>query len=175
MFCQNCGVELADEAKFCPSCGKQVNTAAAQPAAPQPAAAPQAPVAPQPPAAPQAPAAPQVAAAPQVPAAPQQPAAYAQSAPTAATITEPGQIYPMTDTDRTLRLINFILCILSTVALCWTVISLAWMIPMTVHSWKIYKGQKPNTTAFGVCTLIFITMIGGILLLVSKKDNQPAA
>ncbi len=41
---------------------------------------------------------------------------------------------------------------------------------MTVHCWGIYKGTKPNTTAFSVCTLIFVSIIGGVLLLVSKKD-----
>ncbi len=80
--------------------------------------------------------------------------------------------YPMTETDRTLRLINFILCVVTCVTVCWVIIPLAWMIPMTVHSWNIYKGTKPNTVAFGVCTLIFVSLIGGILLLVSKKDNQ---
>lgn len=78
--------------------------------------------------------------------------------------------YVVSSTDATLRLINFILCLISTVALCWAIIPLAWLIPMTVHSWGIYKGKKPNTVAFGVCTLIFANMIGGILLLVSKKD-----
>ena len=73
--------------------------------------------------------------------------------------------------DKTLRLINFIFCIISLVATCWAVIPLAWMIPMTVHSWGIYKGTKPNTTGFGVCTLIFVTLVGGILLLCSKKDK----
>lgn len=67
----------------------------------------------------------------------------------------------MTKQDETLRLINFILCILSCIAICWAVIPLAWAIPMTVHSWGIYKGTKPNTTAFGVCTLIFVNIIGG--------------
>ena len=80
--------------------------------------------------------------------------------------------YPMTETDRTLRLVNFILCVVTCVTVCWAIIPLAWMIPMTVHSWNIYKGTKPNTVAFGVCTLIFVSLIGGILLLVSKKDNQ---
>lgn len=80
--------------------------------------------------------------------------------------------YPMTKQDETLRLINFILCILSCIAICWAVIPLAWAIPMTVHSWGIYKGTKPNTTAFGVCTLIFVNIIGGILLLVSNKDDK---
>lgn len=78
----------------------------------------------------------------------------------------------MTKQDETLRLINFILCILSCIAICWAVIPLAWTIPMTVHSWGIYKGTKPNTTAFGVCTLIFVNTIGGILLLISNKDDK---
>ena len=50
-------------------------------------------------------------------------------------------------------------------------IPLAWMVPMTVITWGIYKGKKRNTTAFGVCTLIFVSLVGGILLLVSKKDD----
>ena len=50
-------------------------------------------------------------------------------------------------------------------------IPLAWMIPMTVHIYKIYKGMKANTIAFGVCTLIFCNLISGILLLCSDKDN----
>lgn len=75
------------------------------------------------------------------------------------------------DSDRGLRLAAFILCILSTVAVCWLIVPLAWMIPMTVHCYGIYKGTKANTTGFGVCTLIFVSLIGGILLLVSKKDR----
>ena len=81
------------------------------------------------------------------------------------------KMYEMTDTDRNLRLANFVLCIISTVCACWTIIALAWMIPMTMHSYGIYKGEKPNTVAFGVCTLIFVSLIGGILLLCSNKDE----
>lgn len=81
-----------------------------------------------------------------------------------------GALYPMTETDRTLRLIAFILNVITIVFVCWTIIPLAWMIPMTVRSWGIYKGTKPNTVAFGVCTLLFLDIISGILLLVSKKD-----
>lgn len=72
--------------------------------------------------------------------------------------------------DETLRLIAFIFCIIATVSVGWLVIPLAWMIPMTVVSYGIYKGTKQNTVAFGVCTLIFVSMVSGILLLVSKKD-----
>ena len=51
------------------------------------------------------------------------------------------------------------------------IIPLAWMIPMTVHSWGIYKGTKDNTVCFGVCTLLFVSLVGGILLLCSKKER----
>jgi len=74
------------------------------------------------------------------------------------------------DTDSTLRLIAFILNVVATVGIGWLIVPLAWMIPMTVISWGIYKGTKKNTTAFGVCTLIFVSLASGILLLVSKKD-----
>ena len=88
------------------------------------------------------------------------------------TATVPAYYPPaINDNDRTLRLIAFIFCIISTISVGWVIIPLAWMIPMTVHCWGIYQGTKANTTAFGVCTLIFITLVGGILLLVSMKDR----
>lgn len=83
----------------------------------------------------------------------------------------PTTLYPMTDTDRNLRLVAFIFCILSLVGSCWLIIPLAWMIPMSVISWGIYKGTKANTVAFGVCTLIFCSLVAGILLLCSNKDR----
>ena len=73
--------------------------------------------------------------------------------------------------DATLRLIAFVLNIICTVSVCWLIIPLAWMIPMTIHSYGIWKGTKANTTAFAVCDLIFVSMISGILLLVSTKDE----
>lgn len=83
----------------------------------------------------------------------------------------PAALYPMTDTDRNLRLVAFIFCILSLVGSCWLIIPLAWMIPMSVISWGIYKGSKANTVAFDVCTLIFCSLVAGILLLCSNKDR----
>ncbi len=80
-------------------------------------------------------------------------------------------VYPLSEQDSMLRLINFILCVISTVCVCWAIIPLAWMIPMTVHSWGIYKGTKANSVFFAVCTLIFVNVIGGILLCVSKKEK----
>lgn len=85
-------------------------------------------------------------------------------------IFDPEQIYPMTSQDRTLRLIAFILNILSCIGWCWAIFPLAWMIPMTVMSWNVYRGKRANTVAYGVCTLIFLNLISGILLLISNKD-----
>lgn len=66
----------------------------------------------------------------------------------------------MTNGDRNLRLAAFILNIISMVALGWTLLPLAWMIPMTVMSWGIYKGTRANTVAFGVCNLLFVNTMG---------------
>ncbi|MCI9129435.1 MAG: hypothetical protein HFJ65_03830 [Eggerthellaceae bacterium] len=76
----------------------------------------------------------------------------------------------MSEQDRTLRLIAFIWNIVCTVSCCWLIVPMAWMIPMTVHSYGIYKGTKPNGTAFDVCTLLFVGVISGVLLLCSKKE-----
>lgn len=66
----------------------------------------------------------------------------------------------MTNGDRNLRLAAFILNIISMVALGWTLLPLAWMSPMTVMSWGIYKGTRANTVAFGVCNLLFVNTMG---------------
>ncbi len=152
MFCPHCGKENIDDAQFCVQCGNSLASAA------QPSTSQQ-----------------QTAGTPVPPPAPGQQQQQAYQQPYVSEQPQPvyaqATTYPMTSQDETLRLINFILCILSCIALCWAVIPLAWTIPMTVHSWGIYKGTKPNTTAFGVCTLIFVNVIGGILLLVSNKDK----
>ena len=39
---------------------------------------------------------------------------------------------------------------------------------MTVSVYKAYKGEKYLGTGFKVCTLLFLSFIGGILLLCDK-------
>lgn len=80
--------------------------------------------------------------------------------------------YELSSDDRTLRLIAFIFAIISTVSAGFLILPLCWMIPMTVYCWKLYKGTRANTVAFGVCTLIFLSVVSGILLLVSTKEEQ---
>ena len=76
------------------------------------------------------------------------------------------------DNIATLRLIAFIFNLVVTICAGWTLIPLAWMVPMTVQSWGIYKGTKQNTIAFSVCTLIFVNVVSGVLLLVSGEDKK---
>lgn len=65
----------------------------------------------------------------------------------------------------------FVLNLITTI-LCGTLlIPLIWMIPMTVHSYKIYKGEAEITTGFAICDLIFVDIISGILLLIAQNEN----
>lgn len=183
MYCTSCGAQMSDEAKFCTNCGAALKAASAIESEPEAESLPtttddifasyQPPVAPEPELEPYA--------SPVAPAASQP--TYVQPSYTQPTYAQPAYtqptyqgaaataLYPMTDTDRTLRLISFIFCIVCLIACCWAVIPLAWMIPMTVRAWGIYKGTKPNTVGFDVCMLIFFSLVSGILLLCSNKDR----
>lgn len=161
MNCPSCGSQMPDGAKFCATCGYAMTAT--------------------PEAAPAAQSSGVVLNGQPVPASSQNgqavyavPAGTPQAAPvvnvnvTAPAQTEP-RVYECSDSDKTLYLIAFILNLITTICVGWLILPLAWMIPMTVHTWGIYKGSKPNTTGFGVCTLIFLDFISGILLLVAKK------
>jgi hypothetical protein len=172
MFCPKCGAQLQETDLFCPTCGQKIEASAAA----QAQAAPQPQPAPQPQAAYESQPAPQPQATPQ-PQQQYQPYTAPQPAAPVASQQEfvaraEGAVYDMTSTDQTLRLVAFILNVISCVCVCWAIIPLAWMIPMTVISWGIYKGKKANTVAFGVCNLIFLDLISGILLLCSKKEEK---
>lgn len=82
------------------------------------------------------------------------------------------QIYPMTSSDRTTRLVAFIFALIATCGGAIFILPLAWGIPMTVRTWNIYKGRKPNTLCFDVCSLIFMSLITGVLLLMTTRDEK---
>ncbi len=92
------------------------------------------------------------------------------SAPQQQLLMFPEAIYPMTQKDRDYRMWAFILNIVTTAVFAVGIIPLAWMIPTTVHSWKVYKGTAQSTTLFSVLDLIFTNLISGILLLCT--DNK---
>lgn len=50
---------------------------------------------------------------------------------------------------------------------------LAFGVPMTVHIYRIAKGQASNATAFDVLSIFLVSPISGILLLLSGRDGRP--
>ncbi len=67
-----------------------------------------------------------------------------------------------------MKIAAFIFCLLSTIAYGWLLIPLIWCIPMTIKVYKAYKGEVTLSVGFKVCTLLFVSLIGGILLLCDK-------
>lgn len=50
-------------------------------------------------------------------------------------------------------------------------IALIWQIPMTIYYYKAVINKKKTSTGFKVCTLIFLNLISGILMLCDKDDK----
>ncbi|MBR6050061.1 MAG: zinc-ribbon domain-containing protein [Clostridia bacterium] len=68
-----------------------------------------------------------------------------------------------------LQLAAFILMIISTVSIGWMLIPLAWCIPMTISYYNSIKNGRPVSLGLKVCTLLFVNLISGILMLC---DNE---
>ena len=47
-----------------------------------------------------------------------------------------------------------------------------WSIPMIAHYFKAIKQKKPVGMAFKVCTLMFVSMIAGILMICDSSENR---
>ncbi len=148
--CNNCGTACKDEARFCAGCGYAFTTST-----------------------------PIGYAQPQQTYNQGQPQTRNYSVAFEVPVRTPTQL---SESDKALRLIAFILDLLTMVGCCvvllpipflcvMLILLLAWMIPMTIVTWGIYKGTRRNTVAFGVCTLIFVNPVAGILLLCSQKDE----
>ena len=163
MYCHSCGAEIPSNIKYCIHCGVKIEKPATAPSntAQSTSTADQ----PQPQSQPYS--------ASQVSYTPAQP--YVQ--PSAMTTPAMPQSQPADgciysrDKSGGLLLAALVFNVISCIIFAFSIIGLAWAIPMTVHSYGIWKGKKPNTTAFGICTLLFLSFIGGILMLVAEKDQ----
>lgn len=61
--------------------------------------------------------------------------------------------------------------ILGCISMAWFfLIPLAWCIPMTVHYFNCIRDGKEISVGFKVCSLLFVSLIGGILMLCDKND-----
>ncbi len=53
-----------------------------------------------------------------------------------------------------------------------TLLPLFYIIPMTAYYFKATKNKKPVGTAFKICTLLFVNMIAGILMICDNNENK---
>lgn len=60
--------------------------------------------------------------------------------------------------------------IISTVVYGLYIIPLAWCLPMTISYSKKIKNGEPVSTGFKVCTLLFVNLIAGILMLCDNNN-----
>ena len=68
----------------------------------------------------------------------------------------------------TLKTLALVFMIIATVISGFAIIPLCWCIPMTVRYYRYTKGEGTLSTAFKVCTLLFVSLISGILMLVDE-------
>ena len=71
----------------------------------------------------------------------------------------------------TIELVAFVFMIIGTIAMAFAIIPLAWCIPMTIHAKKAMDDHQKIGVGFKVCTLLFVSLIGGILLLVRDESD----
>ncbi len=73
------------------------------------------------------------------------------------------------ETLRTIAKIFMVLgCVCSASAL---LIPLCWTIPMTVHYWNAVKNNTPVSIGFKICSLIFVNLVAGVLMLCDNDER----
>ncbi|MBE5890055.1 MAG: zinc-ribbon domain-containing protein [Lachnospiraceae bacterium] len=85
------------------------------------------------------------------------------------------QPYPnngMNQGNSTLATVVKIFMILGCVSIGWSIIPLAWCIPMTVVCFRKLNNNEPIGIGFKICTLLFVNLVAGICLL-CMQDEQP--
>ena len=73
--------------------------------------------------------------------------------------------------DNSLAVVIKVFMVLSCVALGFFLIPLAWCIPMTVKTFRALDAGQPLSTGFKVCTLIFVSLIAGIIMLCASDEG----
>ncbi len=69
-----------------------------------------------------------------------------------------------------MKLAAFVLMLISTIVMGCFLIPLIWCIPMTVKCYKAYKNNTKLSIGFSICTLLFVDIISGVLLLIDSAD-----
>lgn len=70
----------------------------------------------------------------------------------------------------TLETLALVFMIIGTISIGWTIVPLAWCLPMTISYAKKTKNGQHVGTGFKIASLIFVSLLGGIFMLVAKED-----
>ena len=74
--------------------------------------------------------------------------------------------------DDTVMEIAEVFCVICTVLAGFAIIPLCWMIPLTVALHNKIKNKEPISVALKVVILLFVSVIGGILILVGDDSEE---
>lgn len=74
--------------------------------------------------------------------------------------------------DEAMCTVTKVFLILGCISIGWLLIPLAWCIPITVRVFQSLNYGWPMSTGLKVCTLLFVNLIAGILLLCMNEDQQ---
>ena len=64
-----------------------------------------------------------------------------------------------------LTLLVKIFMIIGCIATGWSLIPLLWTVPLTVHVWRKLSNKEPIGIAVKICSLLFVNIVAGIILL----------
>ncbi len=81
--------------------------------------------------------------------------------------TTPNQTSKTSDTKTIAKIFMIVGCVLSAF---YFLIPLCWTIPMTIYYFQSINEKKPVSIVFKVCTLLFVSLIAGILMLCDKDE-----
>ena len=71
--------------------------------------------------------------------------------------------------NETIAQIGLVFCTINTIIAGFVLIPLIWMLPMTVSIYKSLQEHKPISVAMKVCTCLFLSLLGGVLLLIADE------
>lgn len=81
--------------------------------------------------------------------------------------TSQNQEIKSTDLKTVAKVFMIIGCVISAFYL---FIPLCWTVPMTIYYFQSVKEHKQVSLVFKVCTLLFVSLIAGILMICDKED-----
>jgi len=85
----------------------------------------------------------------------------------------PVQSAPMKDDQATLNTVIKVFMIIGCIInACYFLIPLLWCVPMTISAFKKMERGERIGTGFKVCTLLFVNLIAGILLVIRNEPQD---